>query len=194
MHDCLQTPFLPGRVTSAGMHRRLCALTLLTFLPIALAQTPDASAATPALTAPSTSERWDLFLKETFQPITLDAAAFDSATSQASTSDPLYGSKFWPAYPERFGAAFVDIASQNFFGDFLLATAFREDTRYTRRGPAYKLWPRIAYAITRSLITHNDSGRLTFNFSNVTGSAMSAALSNAYYPPASRTAGVTLLD
>ncbi len=169
-------------------------LLVLVLTPIALAQTPSPSVAAPAPTAPSLDERWDLFLNETFQPITLGAATFNSVISQATASNPLYGRKFWPAYPERFGAEFGDITTQNFFGDFLLASAFHEDTRYVRRGPSYKLWPRITYAISRCLITHTDAGRLTFNWSNVTGSAMSAALSNAYYPPASRTAGVTLID
>src|SRR5260370_542290 len=35
-------------------------------------------------------------------------------------------------------------------------------------------------------------GEGTFNWSNVVGTAMSAGLSNAYYPPASRTAGAAL--
>jgi len=132
-------------------------------------------------------EKWDHFTRETFAYFTLGAGAFDAAVSQATRSAPLYG-RHWNAYPKRFGASVTDIATQNFFGDFLLASAFHEDTRYLRRGPPHKLWPRIGYAISRSVVVRKDSGGETFNFANVAGTAMSAALSNAYYPPVSRTA------
>jgi len=48
--------------------------------------------------------------------------------------------------------------------------------------------PRIAYSISRAVVTRTGSGEATFNFSNVGGTSMSAALSNAFYPPASRNA------
>jgi hypothetical protein len=111
-------------------------------------------------------------------------------------SAPLYGRHPWAhgAFPKRAGASLGDIVSQNFFGDFLLASAFHEDTRYVRKGPARKTWARVGYAISRSLITRTDSGDPAFNFSNVLGSAMSAGLSNAYYPAVSRTMSVTLTN
>ena len=158
-------------------------LPLIALTPGVLAQTSEGP-----LTPPSPSEKWNLFENETFAPMTLGAGAFNAAVSQATNSTPLYGRAIWPGYPERFVSAVGDIMSQNFFGDFLLASAFHEDTRYIRRGPEHKLWRRVAYAISRSVITRNDSGDATFNGSNVLGTAMSAALSNAYYPPASRTA------
>ena len=174
------------------MRLRPYACAVLALAPrLLLAQAAAGSVATPAPAPPTVSEKWDLFETETFAPITLAAGAFNAGISQATHSDPMYvGSP----YPKRFGAALADIASQNFFGDFLLASAFHEDTRYVRRGPAYKMWPRITYAVSRSLITHADSGASTFNWSNVVGSAMSASLSNAYFPPTSRTAGVTLAN
>jgi len=134
------------------------------------------------------AEKWAFFEDETFAPLTLGAGAFNAAVSQLTNSTPVFGREFWPGYPERFGTAVGDIISQNFFGDFLLASAFHEDTRYVRRGPDHRLWSRVGYAISRAVITKTDSGTTTFNASNVLGTAMSAALSNAYYPPASRNA------
>lgn len=166
---------------------------LLAFTPGILAQSADGTLTTAAPPAPSVSEKWNLFATETFAPMTLGAGAFNAAVSQATGSAPLYGGALG-GYPQRFGAAVTDILSQNFFGDFLLASALHEDTRYVRRGPAYKLRSRIAYAISRSLVTHTDAGGLTFNWSNVLGSGMSAGLSNAYYPPLSRTPRVTLVN
>ena len=118
---------------------------------------------------------------------TIAAGSFNAAVSQVTRSAPLYG-RHWDAYPKRLGASIGDIVSQNFFADFLLASAFHEDTRYIRRGPSHKLWPRIGYAVSRAVIVRKDDGGETFNFANVLGTAMSAGLSNAYYPPVSRTA------
>ena len=141
---------------------------------------------------PSVHEKWRHFLEETWDPFTPFAAAFNAGVSQATRSTPLYGRDPWPsAYPKRVGASLGDIVSQNFFADFLLASAFHEDTRYVRRGNSHKLWPRIGYAISRAIVTRTDSGEATFNFANVIGTGMGAALSNAYYPPASQRAAAS---
>jgi len=143
---------------------------------------------TGALPEPTVHEKWRYFVSETFAPVTLGAAAFNAGVSQVTNSTPLYGQDALHAYPKRFGAAAADIAGQNFFGDFVMASALHEDTRYRRLGESHRLWTRVGYAISRALVTHKDSGEWTFNWSNVTGTAMSAALSNAYYPAASRNA------
>lgn len=155
----------------------------------------DLSNSTVTLAAPSISEKWEYFESETITPFTLGAGAFNAAVSQATRSAPLYGRHPWPtAYPKRFGASIGDITSQNFWGDFVLASAFHEDTRYRRRGNSHKLWPRVGYAISRSVVTRLDAGGSTFNWANVLGTAMSAGLSNAYYPPVSRTVSVTMTN
>lgn len=158
------------------------------------AQDSAAAIANPAVTPPSVSEKWEFFETETFAPLTLGAGVFNAAISQATDSTPRYGAELWPAYPERLGSAVGDIISQNFFGDFVLASAFHEDTRYVRLGAEHRLWARVGYAISRAVITSSDSGTTTFNASNVLGTAMSAALSNAYYPPVSRTASAATVN
>ncbi|HTB10760.1 MAG TPA: hypothetical protein VK752_04280 [Bryobacteraceae bacterium] len=173
---------------------------LLLILPFARAQDtvlPDTAAQTASsLSEPSVSEKWDFFFSETASPFTLAAAGFNATVSQMTRSAPLYGRHPWKdgAFPKRAGASLGDIVSQNFFGDFLLASVFHEDTRYVRQGPGKKTWARVRYAITRSVITRTDSGNTTFNFANVLGSAMSAGLSNAYYPDVSRTTSVSLTN
>ena len=138
---------------------------------------PSASASP----APSVSEKWNFFLAETVNPFSVVAAGLDATASQLTRSAPLYGRHFWgrDAFGKRFLATAADDASQNFFADFVLASAFHEDTRYIRRGTPHKLWPRIGYAISRAIITRTDSGDTTFNYADVLGCAMSAALSNA---------------
>ena len=154
---------------------------------------PPAVAPAPTPAAPSLDEKWDFFIAETAAPFTLGAGAMNAAVSQVTRSAPLYG-RHWRAYPKRFGASVGDIVSQNFFGDFLLASAFHEDTRYVREGLSHHLAPRVGYAISRAVITRKDSGGSTFNWANVLGTGMSAGLSNAYYPPISRTPRETLAN
>ena len=161
----------------------------LLMLVFALTLRAQDAGATELSPPPSTAEKWNLFATETAAPFTLGAGGFNAAVSQVTRSAPLYGRQpLQTAYSKRFGAAIGDITSQNFFGDFLLASAFHEDTRYHRLGSSCRLWPRIGYAITRAIVTRADSGEAEFNWANVLGTGMSAALANAYYPAASRTA------
>jgi hypothetical protein len=176
-----------------------CALMRSSFVFIALVlralaqDAPPPVAPASSLAAPSLDEKWDHFIAETVTPFTLGAGGFNATVSQVTRSAPLYG-RHWRAYPKRFGASVGDIVSQNFFGDFLLASAFHEDTRYVREGPSHRLGPRVGYAISRAVVTRKDAGASTFNWANVLGTAMSAGLSNAYYPPISRTPRETLTN
>jgi hypothetical protein len=161
------------------------------------ALTPDPAAqTTPALPEPSVSEKWDFFVAETATPLLLVGVAANATTSQLTRSAPLYGKHFWrkDAFLKRVGATLGDTVSENFFSDFVLASAFHEDTRYVRRGPSHKFGRRIGYAISRAVIARTDSGDPTFNWANVVGCAMSAGLSNAYYPDLSRTPSVALVN
>jgi hypothetical protein len=145
---------------------------------------------------PSVSEKWNFFVSETFTPFTLVAASLDATASQLTRSAPLYGKHPWKrgAFPKRLAATVVDDTTQNFFADYLLASALHEDTRYVRKGPGHGMWFRIGYAISRSVIARTDGGDPTFNWANVGGCAMSAGLSNAYYPVVSQTLSDSLTN
>lgn len=135
----------------------------------------------PALTL---EQKFTLFAKESFDPFTFAESAAGAGISQLRNSDPRYGHG-GGAYADRFGAAFTDVATQNFFSDALLASWFHEDPRYFRRGPEFGFWYRVGYAISRVVITRTDAGRNRFNFSGIIGMSMGIGLSNAYYPDAS---------
>lgn len=138
------------------------------------------------------SEHWHLFWTETLGPITLGGTVFNAGFSQVTNSDPRYG-KTGTAFAQRLGASAADIAAQNFFGDFLIASAFHEDPRYFRRGEQYSFLQRFNYAISRALLVRTASGTTSFNWDNVIGSAMGTGFSNLYYPSASRTGGAMLI-
>jgi hypothetical protein len=177
----------------------LAGLWLFLALPVGHAQdevSSDPPAQPAAETPPSVSEKWHFFVSETLSPLTVVASSIDSTVSQMTRSAPLYGRHFWHhgAFVKRFGATVGDYTSQNFFADFLLASAFHEDTRYRHMGHSHGVLHRMGYAISRAVVTRTDSGAGTFNWANVVGCAMSAGLSNAYYPPVSRTASVALVN
>jgi len=126
-------------------------------------------------------DKWKLFVRETVDPYTFVSAAGGAALSQIDNDDPRYGYGV-KSYLQRFGAAQADITTQNFFSDAVLASLFHEDPRYFRKGPSSSVPRRIAYAMSRIVITRRDSGRDSFNFSGITGMGMGIALSDAYYP------------
>jgi hypothetical protein len=132
-----------------------------------------------------TQEKWNYFVRETASPLTFGGGTFNAVFSQVTNTDPRYGVNR-VAFAERFGASIGDIATQNFFGDFLVASAFHEDPRYFREGSEYGFWHRAGYALSRAVVIRKDSGENAFNYDNVIGSALSTGFSNLYYPRASR--------
>jgi len=133
-------------------------------------------------------QKFRLFAKETFDPFTVGSAAAGAALSQVDNQNPKYGEGAGP-YGERFGAAVADVTTQNFFQDAVFASLFHEDPRYFRRGPEFGVWYRVGYALSRVVVTRTDAGKGRFNFSGVLGMGMGIALSNAYYPDSSVSAG-----
>lgn len=142
---------------------------------------------------PSTQEKWQFFQDETVSPFILMASGVNAGVSEATRSDPQYGVGALPL-TERFGAAVGDNISQNFFSDFMMASLLHEDTRYRPRGETHGFWARFGYALSRAVVTHTDAGGSTVNWANLTGCALQAGLSNAYYPPPSRNAAATAIN
>jgi len=72
---------------------------------------------------------------------------------------------------------------------FHFGRAMHTDPRYhpLRSGSA---WARLKYTGASVVLTHTDSGKLTFNASQVLGSGMAASVSSLYYPERDRTASL----
>lgn len=139
---------------------------------------------------PSSYEQWKVFISETESPLLIGASFFNASTSQLTRSVPHYGGE--PEdYGKRFFAAAADDTSQNFFGDYVMASILHEDTRYRRAGPGHSFFGRVRHAALSGLMTRNFSGRRTVNWSNIVGSAIGAGISNAYYPAVDRSALTT---
>jgi hypothetical protein len=146
---------------------------------------PTYTVADSKLPSPLTPHgKWRLFAKNTIDPFTFGWAGFEAGLAQANNDFPGYGQGA-AGYGKRFGAALADEVSGGFFGTFLFPSILHQDPRYYRlgNGPFKK---RFGHALIRPVLTHNDSGVRSFNWSGILGSIAASSLANAYYPEGSR--------
>jgi hypothetical protein len=129
-------------------------------------------------------QKWSLAFKETIDPFNLVNAAMGAGFSQEGNQTPKYG-EGGAAYARRVGAAWADLATQNFFSAGIYANLLHEDPRYFRKGPGSSLRSRAFYSISRVVVARKDDGRRTFNFAGILGMMTGIAASNLYYPSAS---------
>jgi hypothetical protein len=99
-------------------------------------------------------------------------------------SDPELGRGI-AGYSRYYWRNFVDGISGTFFTEAIVPAVTHEDPRYytMENGGFFR---RTGYAISRAFVTKTDSGGTSFNWSEVAGNGLEAALSNAYYPPQER--------
>jgi len=137
----------------------------------------------PPLTA---GQKFKLVALGTFDPVEYPYVGTLALIDQAEDTDPSFGQGL-KGYAKRYGAAFADTTIENFMVGAVFPTLLREDPRYYQSGKG-GFWHRAGYAALRIFITHTDSGKTQFNYSEWAGSAVAAALSNTYHPPHDRTA------
>lgn len=139
--------------------------------------------------AMTSRQKWELAWRETYDPYNIATAAMTAGFSQMHNQTPAYGEGS-TSYAKRFGAAIADFGSQNFLSSGVFANLLHQDPRYFRKGPTSKIPQRVWYSVTRVVVCRNDKGHEALNSSNLLGTAFGIALSNVYYPSASRTGTV----
>jgi hypothetical protein len=130
-----------------------------------------------ALTA---DQKFHLFIRNTFQPVTFIAAGWNAGIAQAEDNDPSFGQGA-EGYGKRYGAAVADGVSSDFFHTFLFPVIFRQDPRYYRQGYG-TFGSRLGHSLTHVFVAHSDSGGSEFNYSEWLGTVSAVALSNTYHP------------
>jgi hypothetical protein len=135
-------------------------------------------------------QKFVLAFHDSFDYSSFTWTAIEVAQGLAVNSDPEfrhgtagYGRYYWHDY--------VDGVSGTYFTEAIVPALTHEDPRYFTLGHGGIL-RRTEYALTRTLITRDDSGRWGFNWSEVGGNALEATLSNAYYPAGDRGVSQTL--
>jgi hypothetical protein len=137
--------------------------------------------------APLTAgQKFKVVARGSFDYIQIPWYAFLAGIGQAQNSEPGYGQGA-EGYAKRFGADFADGTIENFMTGAILPSLFHQDPRFFQSSKG-GFWRRTGYAASRIVVTRTDSGHAQFNFSEVFGSAASAAISTySYHPSADRT-------
>jgi hypothetical protein len=131
-------------------------------------------------------QKFKVVARGSFDYIQIPWYGFLSGISQAENSEPGYGQGA-QGYGKRFGASFGDGTIENFMTGAILPSLLRQDPRFFQSGQG-GFWHRTGYAVSRIFITRTDSGSQQFNYSEVLGSAASAAISTySYHPQGDRT-------
>jgi len=134
----------------------------------------------------TTGQKFKLVALGSFDPVEYPYVGVLAGIDQAENADPSYGQGF-KGFGKRYAAAFADTTIENFMVGAIVPSLLRQDPRYYQLGKG-GFWHRAGYAALRIFITRTDSGKTQFNYSEWVGSAVAAALSNTYHPPADRNA------
>jgi hypothetical protein len=136
-------------------------------------------------------------VKDKFVTATQDSFDYSSVFIPALLAGYSLGTNATPefghggvGYGRYFWHSAVDQTSENYMVEFVVPALTHEDTRYYTLGRGGFL-KRAGYALTRAVVTRTDSGKETFNFSEVVGSGASSGLSTLYYPSRERSLGNT---
>ena len=145
--------------------------------------TLENSAHVPPLT---TGQKFKVAFRSSFDYIQYPWYAALAGISQAQNSEPGYGQGA-EGYAKRYAAAFGDGTIENFMVNAAVPSVLHTDPRYYQLGKGTFLH-RTGYALSRLFITRTDSGHNTFNFAEIGGSGMAAAISTySYHPEADKT-------
>ena len=126
------------------------------------------------------TQKFGLFWQDLISPGTHLSIA-GAAWLSWSTNDQSYMGPGFKGWAKRYGYGVADEANGQFFSAFLLPVMFKQDPRYLPMDHGRKR-DRIAYAMSRVIITKSDSGKEVFNVSHVGGAIIASNLSNTYYP------------
>lgn len=125
------------------------------------------------------SELW-LATQDTFDYSGFIFVGALSGLDMASRSQPTFGQGA-QGYGKYYWHVFVDSGVENYLAEAIIPAATGEDPRYYTMGRG-GFFKRTGYALDRLFITRTNSGKNTFNLSEVVGAGAAAGIGNAYYP------------
>jgi hypothetical protein len=142
-------------------------------------------------TAPplSPSQKFELAFKRSITPLTFIGAGLIAGIGQANNSFPKYGQGV-QGYGKRFGAQYTDTFDSNMLGSAIFPVILHQDPRYYRMGTG-GFSKRFWYSLSAAVRTKGDDGKWQPGFSVILGSFAAGGISNLYFPPPNRGAGLT---
>jgi hypothetical protein len=128
----------------------------------------------------SVKQKFWLATQDTFDYSNFILVGAIAGVSMAQKSIPEFNQGA-AGYGRYYWHSFADTGIGNYMTEAIVPTLTREDPRYYTlgRGGFFK---RTGYAVSRLVITRTDSGRATFNISEIVGNGAAAGIANTYYP------------
>ncbi len=131
----------------------------------------------------TTAQKFKVVALGSFDKIEFPWYGFLAGISQAENSEPGYGQGM-EGYAKRYGSAFADGTIENFLTSAVFPSILHQDPRFFQSSEG-GFGRRAGYAVSRIFVTRTDSGHSQFNYSEIVGSALAAAIStNTYHPRA----------
>jgi hypothetical protein len=124
-------------------------------------------------------ELW-LATQDTFDYSYFILVAGLAGIDMAGKSEPAFGQGA-EGYGKYYWHNFVDGGVENYMTEAIVPVITREDPRYYTMGKGGFV-KRTGYAVTRLFITRTNSGKSTFNLSEIVGAGAAAGIGNTYYP------------
>jgi hypothetical protein len=140
----------------------------------------------------NTKQKFSLKTRDIFDPGYLLGVAVAAGVGQASNSFAGYGQGA-AGYGKRFSAAFADRFIGGFLSQAVFPSILHQDPRYFYQGSG-SFKSRLMHALSWPVIARSDSGHSMPNYSYLLGDLTAGALSNLYYPPANRGAGLVFTN
>jgi hypothetical protein len=134
----------------------------------------------PPLTS---GQKFKVVFRSSFDPVQYAWYGLLAGLSQAENSEPGYG-QGWEGYGKRYASTLADGTIENLMVGAVFPSLLHQDPRFFQESKG-RFAHRTEYAVSRIFITRTDSGNSQFNYSEIVGSGLSAAIStNTYHPRA----------
>ncbi len=124
-------------------------------------------------------ELW-LATQDTFDYSYFVLAGALAGIDMAGKSQPAFGQGA-EGYGKYYWHVFVDGGIENYMTEAIVPVLTKEDPRYYTMGKGGFV-KRTGYAVSRLFITKSNSGKSTFNLSEIVGAGAAAGIGNTYYP------------
>jgi hypothetical protein len=142
----------------------------------------------------SPKQKFKIATQDSFDRGTFVLAAAFAGEGQLTNSNRPFGQGA-SGYGRYLGAAYTDFVIGDYMTEAIFPTLLHQDPRYFRKRSG-STWARLEYAGGQIFLTHNDSGKTGFNYSEILGNSSAVLISTAYYADNrdARDAGVKLVS
>ena len=137
---------------------------------------PDAPSYTPL----TSKEKFEGWAHHTYSADMLMGTVFDTLILQATGAYRDYGGGM-SGFTKRYGTQLLSNEAGSLFGRWFFPTVLHQDPRYFPSRQT-NIFDRMAYAVSRTVITRSDNGNNVFNSSLILTLLFTSALNNGYKP------------